>query len=136
MQMQTHIPEAMVLQKVVFMPSLHNEAMDLLHEAQGYFTDFGADDQAQLEPHIRAIYSCEMSRITLRLSCIMSWLLEQRSIAAGGTSKTNKIANNNKDFKDICLVDSSVLHGILPSYVCYLLDASLELYERAQRMAV
>jgi len=133
MQMQTHNPQA-TSPKVLFMPSLHNEAVELLHEAQDYFSEFGAEDQEHLEPHIRSIYNYEMSRITLRLSCIMAWLLAQRSTARDNIKTNNHLANNRLDFQDVCMVDSSLLHGVLPSYVCYLLDASYELYERALRL--
>jgi len=133
MQTQTYIPNTRVGQKIVFMPSIHNEALDLLHEAQDYFTDFGEIDQEHLEPHIRNIYACEMSRITLRLSCIMAWLLTKRSVANGEICEIIS-EHNALDFQDICMVDTSMLHGILPSYICYLLDESLELYERVLRL--
>jgi len=133
MQTQTYIQNAKLGQKVVFMPSIHNETVELLREAQDYFTDFGEIDQEHLESNIRNIYTCEMSRITLRLSCIMAWLLEQRSMANGETRKII-YEHNNLDFQDICMVDTSMLHGILPSYICYLLDESLELYERVLRL--
>lgn len=133
MQTQTHIPAFKTGQKIVFMPSIHNEALDLLHEAQDYFTDFAEIDQEYLEPHIRSIYACEMSRITLRLSCIMAWLLAQRSVI-DHTSSLVDFDYNRLDFQDICMVDTSMLRGVLPNYICYLLDESFELYERVLRL--
>lgn len=128
MQMQTHSHGQG--HKVVFMPSMHNEALELLHEAQDYFSSHGSLEQSGLEPQLQSVYACEMSRITLRLSCVMSWLLAARATIAGESVNNNNLI----EFQDICSVDSSLLHGVLPSYVCYLLDASYELYERALRL--
>lgn len=133
MQNQNHIASSIATRKVVFMPSVHNTAMTLLQDAQTYFSEFGDEDQAHLDPHLRAIYNCEMSRITLRLSCVMSWLLARRS-AATTSIEDRRIDNYSLEFKEICMVDNHLLHGILPSYVCYLLDASYELYERVERL--
>lgn len=120
---------------VVFIPSVYNDAISLLNDAQEYFSGFGATDQERLEPHLRSIYSCEMARITLRLSSVMSWLLAQRAIADGKINSDDS-AHYNLSFQEICRVDNSVLHGILPSYVCYLLDESFALYERVLRLDV
>lgn len=128
--MQTHnITTNHIGNKVVFMPSIHEEAMELLYDAQDYFIEFGDIDQENMSPEVRAVYSCEMSRITLRLSCVMEWLLAKKTEAATGEDY-----GDNLGFQDICLVDTSIMQGILPSYVCHLLDASLELYIRVFRL--
>ncbi len=133
MQTQTHIASSPASRKIVFMPTMHNDAMTLLQDAQSYFSEFGDEDQAHLDPQLRSIYNCEMSRITLRLSCVMSWLLARRS-ATTGSIADHKIDNYNLEFQEICLVENDMLHGILPSYICYLLDASYELYQRVYRL--
>ncbi len=120
-------------QNVLFMPSVYNDAMTLLHEAQDYFTEFGDDDQARLDKELRSLYTCEMSRITLRLSCVMSWLLAQRSVVSGDIER-DQSAHYGLEFQNICRVNNEMLHGILPSYVCYLLDSTFELYERVLRL--
>ncbi len=118
---------------VLFMPSVYNDAMTLLYEAQDYFSQFGDDDQTKIASNLRPLYNCEMSRITLRLSCIMSWILAKRSVLAGEIPEAQSV-RYGLEFQNICLVDNRVLHGILPSYVCYLLDSTLELYERVLRL--
>jgi regulator of CtrA degradation len=75
-----------------------------------------------------------MSRITLRLSTIMAWTIAQRAVHAGKITAEEAITHHGLTYQDACLVDSSVLHGILPTYVCYLLDRSFELYERVARL--
>lgn len=117
----------------MFMPSIYNDAMDLLYDAQEYFLNFGEEDQKKIEENLRTLYTCEMSRITLRLSCIMSWLLAQRSVVTGQIA-IDQAAHYGLEFQEVCRVDNKMLHGILPSYVCYLLDSSRELYERVLRL--
>lgn len=118
---------------VLFMPGVFDETMQLLTDAHEYFHMFGTDDQNNIAAELRTLYSCEMSRITLRLSSIMAWLLVQRSVFSGKIAP-EEAHRYGLDFQHICLVDNRVLHGVLPSYVCFLLDRSLELYERVQRL--
>ena len=133
MDIGSDTPKEQVSQNVLFMPSVYNDAMTLLCEAQEYFTAFGDDDQKKLDQNIRSIYACEMSRITLRLSCVMSWLLAQRSVVSGQID-VEQSAHYGLEFENVCRVDNAALHGILPSYVCYLLDSTFELYERVLRL--
>ena len=118
---------------ILFMPGVYNEAMNLLYEAQEYFTVFGNADQEHLDDNLRTLYTREMSRITLRLSCVMAWLLAQRSVVSQQISREQS-AHYCLEFQNICRVDNSMLHGILPSYICYLLDSTYELYERVLRL--
>lgn len=118
---------------VIFMSSIFDETMKLLAEAHEYFQTFGQDDQSRIDAELRTLYACEMSRITLRLSSIMAWIMVQRSVFSGKIPKED-LPRYGLDFQDICRVDNRVLHGVLPSYVCFLLDRSLELYERVLRL--
>ena len=119
---------------VLFMPGVYNETMQLLTDAHEYFHLFGDDDQQRISPELKTLYSCEMSRITLRLSSIMAWIMVQRAVFTGKIPTEEAASRYGLDFKDVCLVDNRMLHGVLPSYVCYLLDRSLELYERVYRL--
>ena len=107
---------------VVFMPGVFNETMQLLTEAHEYFHLFGQDDQSRIESSLKPLYSCEMSRITLRLSSVMAWIMVQRAVFSGKIHADEAAERYGLDFRDICLVDNRVLHGVLPSYVCLLLD--------------
>lgn len=118
---------------VIFMSGIFDETMQLLSEAHEYFQTFGQDDQSRIDANLRMLYSCEMSRITLRLSSIMAWIMVQRSVFSGKIPEED-LPRYGLDFQDICRVDNRVLHGVLPSYVCFLLDRSLELYERVLRL--
>jgi regulator of CtrA degradation len=130
----TRIPVSSNAPNVLFMPGIFNEAMQLLADAHEYFHLFGEDDQSRIKDDLKTLYSCEMSRITLRLSSIMAWIMVQRAVFTGKIKADEAATSYGLDFKDICLVDNRMLHGVLPSYVCFLLDRSLELYERVQRL--
>ena len=120
---------------VVFMPGIFNETMNLLADAREYFYEFGQEDQEVLgEEELCNIYTSEMSRITLRLSSIMAWIIAQRAVVSGKIPADVAARNHGLDFQDICLVDNKVLHGVMPPFVCLLLDRTLELYERVQRL--
>ena len=120
---------------VVFMPNIFNETMDLLADAREYFHIFGEEDQeAMAEQQLRAMYASEMSRITLRLSSIMAWIIAQRAVVAGKIDAEDAARSHGLDFQEVCLVDGHVLHGVMPPYVCQLLDRTLELYERVNRL--
>jgi regulator of CtrA degradation len=129
----THITPDNTAPHVIFMSSVFDETMQLLSEAHEYFHTFGKEDQERIEENLRTLYSCEMSRITLRLSSVMAWLMVQRAIFSGKIPPEER-ARYGLDFQDICRVDNRVLHGVLPSYVCFLLDRTLELYERVLRL--
>lgn len=118
---------------VVFMSGVFDETMTLLAEAHEYFHLHGKDDQEHIESNLRSLYACEMSRITLRLSSIMAWLMVQRAVF-NGKIPADEAQRYGLDFQDICRVDNRMLHGVLPSYVCFLLDRSFELYERVLRL--
>jgi len=118
---------------VLFMPKVFDETMQLLTDAHEYFHLFGEDDQQRISGDLKSLYSCEMSRITLRLSSIMAWIMVQRAVFAGKIPAEDT-SRYGLDFQDACMVDNRMLHGVLPSYVCYLLDRTLELYERVQRL--
>lgn len=120
--------------QVFFMPGLFNETMALLTQARDYFQAYGDEDQSRINEYLRAIYASEMSRITLRLSTIMAWTMAQRAVISGKISQAEAAAHYALGYQDVCRVDSSVLHEVLPHYVCQLLDRSHELYERVARL--
>jgi regulator of CtrA degradation len=134
MMMQQQLFTANDSPNVLFMPGVFNETLQLLTDAQEYFTLFGEDDQQRIEADLKSLYSREMSRITLRLSSVMAWIMVQRAVFTGKIDADQAAQRYALDFKDACTVDNRMLHGILPSYVCYLLDRSLELYERVMRL--
>lgn len=120
--------------QIFFMPGVFNETFQLLQDARDYFQHYSEDDQSQYNEDMRSLYASEMSRITLRLSTIMAWTIAQRAVYTGTITAQEAVSHHGLTYQDVCLVDSSMLHGVLPTYVCYLLDRSYELYERVARL--
>jgi regulator of CtrA degradation len=120
--------------QIFFMPGLFNETMKLLTEARDYFSTHGEDDQNSVNEYMRAIYASEMSRITLRLSTIMAWTMAQRAVLSGKITAEDAANHHALGYQDVCAVDSSLLHEVLPDHVCHLLDKSHELYSRVLRL--
>ena len=65
---------------------------------------------------------------------IMAWIMVQRAVFSNKIPAEEAADRYGLDFQDVCMVDNRMLHGVLPSYVCYLLDRSYELYERVYRL--
>jgi hypothetical protein len=116
--------------QLIFMPRLYNETMNMLLDAQHYFTRYGADDQRQLNMVHKLVYTSEMSRITLRLSTVMAWIMARRAFHSGQISMQDILEHYRLEFEDVCLVEGYHFEHILPSYVMQLHDASRKLYAR------
>lgn len=125
-----------VPQNIFFMPGVFKEAMTLLTDAREYFTVFGQEDQQRLQDQIRPVYLTEMSRITLRLSSVIAWIMAQRAVVAGQMQAEEACIHYALDFQDVCLIHDPAHKNTLPSYMCYLLDRTLELYQRVQRLDI
>jgi len=78
---------------VYLMPSLFNQTLQLLLDARNYFESEGRALESSLSGWHRHQYASEMSRITLRLSCVMAWLSVQKAISAGQLSQEEAQAN-------------------------------------------
>ena len=132
--MQNHIQTTRETPQLFFMSGVLSETMQLLTEARDYFQAYSGTDQQNINEYMRAIYASEMSRITLRLSTIMAWTMAQRAVLVGKLSQEEAAEHHALSYPDVCRVDSKVLHGLLPDYVCTLLDRSYNLYERVARL--
>lgn len=119
---------------VLLMPGIFNETLQLLVDAQQYFELFGEQDQGKVTPQNRIIYSCEMSRITLRLSSVMAWLMVRKAVFSGKISDGAATEQFRLDCQDICLFRNPEAQKALPPFMYYLLERSLELYERICRL--
>lgn len=116
--------------QLLFMPRLYNDTMDILLDAQSYFTGYADDDQRNLNMVHKLVYSSEMTRITLRLSTVMSWIMARRAFHAGQLSLSEVLEQYSLQFEDVCLIEGRHFEHILPSYVMQLHDDSFKLYSR------
>lgn len=120
--------------KLVFLPSVSNETMELLLNTHDYFQAHGLNDQSRLNERERSMYCCEMSRITMRLSCIMAWLMVRKAVYSGKIGEDEAKQKYQLDCKELCLHQNIEAETILPPYVNYLLDKTFELYQRVSRL--
>ncbi len=120
--------------QLLFMPSLYNDTVNLLIEARDYFTHFSSEDQSRLTPMERLTYNAEMSRITLRLSSVMAWLLARRASTGGMASPESSLHEYRLQFRHICLDEGQGAKNATPAYVQLLLERTQALYARVCRL--
>tara|TARA_B100000989_G_scaffold292595_2_gene268744 strand:- start:418 stop:867 length:450 start_codon:yes stop_codon:yes gene_type:complete len=119
---------------VSFMPAIFDETLQLLLESHEYFEYYGAEEQAIIPEYCQVIFSSEMSRITMRLTSIMAWIMVRKAVYAGKLSEEEARRKYRLDGRSICLLDNVEARAWLPDFVVYLLDESLELYARVARL--
>ncbi len=119
---------------IVFLPRMYDETLLLLAEAHQYFEHQGALQQRLMGQRVRAMYISEMSRITLRLSCVMAWLMARRAVLEGGISQSEAESNHGLDCRDVCLFQHIEAESLLPDTMTDIIDRSYELYVRIARL--
>lgn len=118
----------------VFYPGVFNETLGLLFEAHSYFQERGIEDQALMPAHSRLFYASEMSRVTMRLTSIMSWLMVQKAVHAGRITEEEAISRYKLEAKDECLLFDALYVDQLPYYIGYLSERSYALFARVARL--
>ena len=133
--MDTTSKPANAEKNVVFMPAIYNETVRLLLESYEYFSTYGPEDQDKFANEAqRTLYSSEMSRITVRLSSVMAWLMVRKAIFTGKVTPQMAKELYNLDSREICLESNEDAETILPAFMTYLLESSLMLYQRVIRL--
>lgn len=120
--------------KCVFYPGVFNETLGLLFEAHTYFQERSAEEQAVLDGRTRLRYASEMTRVTMRLTSVMAWIMVRKAVFAGRISEEEAMRQYRLEAKDECLqFDAGTLEQ-LPYYIGYLSERSYTLYERVSRL--
>ena len=120
-------------QHLLFLPGIFNETLALLFDAHQYFHARGAEDHAVLDPFYQKAYTTEMSRITIRLTSVMAWIMVRRAVTAGTIDEDKAARDYRLDHTDICS-ESDGLTDMLPYYFWQLSERSQELYQRIERL--
>lgn len=132
MPMNNSQPQASA--SIFLMPSLFNQTIQLLMEARHYFESDGRIFELQLGEWHRHQFATEMSRITLRLSCVMAWLTVQKAVCAGKMSADEAHSQYPLDGTSLCLGSNIAAESVLPGEMNYLLEETRALYERVYRL--
>ena len=119
---------------LLFLPGVFNETLALLFDAHHYFQSRGADDHRTLDSYYQKAYTTEMSRITIRLTSVMAWLMVRRAVSAGKIDEEKASRDYRLDGGDICLAEPDAMIDMLPYYFWQLSERSQELYERVMRL--
>lgn len=130
-------PTSLVMPKnttVVFLPRIYDEAMLLLAESHQYFEHQGVLQQRLMGERRRAMYISEMSRITLRLSCVMAWLLARRAVLDGSLTQDSANESHRLECRDVCTHQHIEAESLLPDTMTDILDRTYELYIRIARL--
>ena len=120
--------------QLLFLPGVFNETLSLLFDAHQYFQQRGPEEQATIERDKQAFYSSEMSRVTLRLTSVMAWIMVRRAVHSGNIRAQKAKKEYRLDGRDRYLVESPEMLRDMPYYFSYLSNRSLELYERVMRL--
>lgn len=120
--------------QLLFLPGVFNETLSMLFDAHHYFQSRGAEEQATIAPHMRMAYANEMTRITMRLTSVMAWLMVRRAIYAGRIDEEKAANDYRLDGAMVCLDHLPEVLVEMPYYLNYLSERSLSLYERIHRL--
>jgi hypothetical protein len=120
--------------QLLFLPGVFNETLSLLFDAHHYFQSRGAEEQETIDPAKRPFYVSEMSRVTMRLTSVMAWLMVRRAVYAGRIEEEKASASYRLDNADTCLEHNPETLAEMPYYLGYLSDRSHDLFERINRL--
>lgn len=120
--------------QLLFLPGVFNETLSLLFDAHHYFQSRGPEDQATIAPALRLTYSNEMTRVTMRLTSVMAWLMVRRAVYAGRIEEEKASDAYRLDGAEACLTHEPEVLSNMPYYLNYLSERSLGLYERIHRL--
>jgi regulator of CtrA degradation len=120
--------------QVLFLPGVFNETLSLLFDAHHYFQSRGVEDQAAIADDMRMSYSNEMTRVTMRLTSVMAWLMVRRAVYAGRIEEEKASDAYRLDGAEICLQHAPDILTHMPYYLTHLSERSLGLYTRIHRL--
>jgi regulator of CtrA degradation len=120
---------------VAYFDSTLEEAVALARDARDYLIYQEAADNAKLSPATRLTVSCEAMRVTTRVTQVIAWLLVQKAVHAGEMERAQAAEPQNRlGGQKVCKVDAPAGAEALPDRLTDLLDRSLGLYARVERL--
>ena len=116
------------------LPSLFRETMDMIFESYDYFELQDMLDKDLIPHQTQTLISNEMSRVTMRLTSIMAWLMARKAVISGQLDAEDAEENYRVDGAEYCLAHYEDLYATLPDYLADLLERSYALYLRVWRL--
>ncbi len=128
-------PVSQTAQIVPLTDSTYQEALALTHEARSFIEARRGERGATCSPAESLRISCEIMRLTSRLTQVMAWLMVQKAVHAGEISREDAHEPNCRlSGHDVCgAQDPDLVIDLTPTLVD-LLDRSLRLYQRVARL--
>lgn len=118
-----------------FFSSTYDEATGLLVEARDYLATEEQADRARLALADRLRLTCEATRLTSRLTHIMSWLLARKAVFAGELTREEAVRPPYLFERNETLADGDPkAYENLPEILSQLMDRSHRLYVRVARL--
>jgi len=119
-----------------FFDKTYDEAMALAEQAHAYLAEIHQKNICGQTPIDDLRVRCEAFRLSTRLMQVIAWLLHQRAVHAGEL-RANDVAERAEyrlGALGVCRDDSQHRHPAIPPTLCDMLDRSLNLYIRTQRL--
>ncbi len=117
-----------------FLPAMFKQTLLQIRGAQTYFETQGKTELPMLPQQAQLLYATEMSRVTMRLSCVMAWCLGQQALVRGEINPHEALEHFRLEGADICLEAPSGSVRLLPPQMQEILTETHQLYERAWRL--
>lgn len=119
----------------LFFDKNYEETVDLLVSARDYLSTTGRSEMKSMTPMGRMMFAQESSRVTARLTQLMSWMLYHKGVTMGEIDVDEAIKETTGLLEEnICLEDSKQNAQHLPHQLRELLDKSYNLYHRIARI--
>ena len=120
---------------VAYFDSTYEEAVALARDARDYLLYQESADNAKLSPAGRLTVSCEAMRVTTRVTQIIAWLLVQKAVHAGEMERAQAAGPPFRlGGQKVCKAAAPPGGEALPEGLTELLDRSLSLYARVERL--
>ena len=119
-----------------FFDKTYNEALALTEQAYAYRSVLRHRNISADSPVDDMRVTCEAFRLSTRLMQVMAWLLHQRAIQAGELTAAEVTEDDSYRLgaSRVCRDDSQHRHPAIPATMCDMLDRSLNLYVRTERL--
>ncbi len=119
-----------------FFDKTYNEALALTEEAYAYIAEFQRDDPDADTPVDDLRIRGEAFRLTTRLMQVVAWLLTQRAVHEGELSAAEVAESDEHRLgaRSVCRDGSQHHHPAIPPAMSDMLDRSLNLYIRVERL--